>query len=1396
MAGPERIMAEGTPSPEGGSSPDISSSAQAPPGPEAAVSPWKKLKDYQATLDPATGEMVYKNPAGEEIVRIRNKDVVANALLPEKERLEAAEKLLGPLSVEQREALKEMHKMGEGEKGKDEQAPAGVYNYKVGQLLRKARIGAEKTKTGEAVFSKEQRRSLMESGLAGFLPLSEIVIDPNNYPATSPLRAVAEEIQDTGADGEANEGFFNGIIDRIKKLIDAGATTYTEARNLIKNVKGWRDAAIEVPVPLGDSDFEKARTIYAWYESRERKRALTPAETAEKTAKKSEMDTLVGEAERKGVLAYFYQDVSTLYKEITSESVSSYGEGESRRTTENRIETARRVLNNYQETFWDYGEEILKKLFNVASAAEIQTLRVKYEGVASYIASKAAVAIEKNLNGIVLSTTEIGDKEIRALAEETEKKQKENRKRNPLWDRSWGRIILTGTSPEEITEGIDNFLKVATDEQSNYDANRNIQDSDQLNQEIQRRGQQVGMAREKILEEVARAEGTLLISVADHFAVRWHVPEWHQVAMLIAKQIDTRLNAVSKAYDAEVIHAADLLDNDEEYSQYSQQARYASEKSAENDQVASSKREETRRKLEVRIAMSELKNIDTVIREHFVGIETQIDSYGFDRSAVSATELFNNPLYLEAIKSIDDKLKALNQKYVHGQTITPADKLTDVENKLLALDRIRSYEKTADLVVTDQTDEQFRNLYKEGWADFETKIKNIKATMGDPKYDQRLKQLIDGSMNAQYPESDEDQNILLDGLLKKYIEKKDLLKEESVFIKAVLPNWDKVEQAVGLAIKTREVFFISAEKACTSLKTRHDIAGEGEGELLSYNDVVRLNKFVRERAIASLPAGVAMVITGPRIKSALKEHASIVQSYEDPEKVKKDYSGLMYVDIADKLEFRNLSDKVINKKGEGSEFGKNAKEAKRLITLTSEEEPYRVYVQAVEYVQEKVLEKLKEQGSALTVVKIDGIIQQVFQEKDIDFNTGQNARNEQLQSVHRGETQRRSSVSINQHSDYQDIVSRENADPQYNFSMFDDQKYGSLLLSDEIKAAAYNPDHPYYLSIPATVRRVLDPDGTKLVRKADPEVERADAFRVQETQRRFHFAVDSVKVFGAFYRPDLYIPESEKPTNAEMVRNIRNAPFIGRRMIEQRAWTLWNRGQAYRGRGFLKYLESNFRGLDHSTGVRGLRGVIASYNGFSNPKGFDYKVNFSGVLDELAAELWLGRAKAADEVRPVLVGGQVGQDPNFEGLLKKIIKTIGRNFFGRSQTGSSSSMPPLWLIAKGIWNQLDKGDYEKAIDEIEDRYKRITIYGNSLGFVGNINQAPLAAKFSGDTAARRMVYWSVAHPEAMQVYRNSMDLVRAILQPLKAQDKKTPDDYFGEGKTLFDELLRRAFLSK
>src|SRR3989344_7000668 len=488
-----------------------------------------------------------------------------------------------------------------------------------------------------------------------------------------------------------------------------------------------------------------------------------------------------------------------------------------------RIEMAQKALGNYRETFWEYGDPVLNGL------------QQSYRGVATFVAARAAIAIEKTLKGLSLSTTETGDREVNSVRQEIKAEMEESRRRelerNPFWDRSWGRIILTGQTPEEVRRGIDNFLQVATSEESSFDPNRNIEDANGLNQEIQRVGQLRGIEREEILELVARAEGTLFVNVAQYFAVRWHVNEWHQITVLIGKHIDTRLNAIAEDFEAEVMHAADILDYatgipdyatgildyDEEFNKYSRPARFASDLSSHNDQTAKNERDQMQRKLVTRIALSQLKNIDTVVREHWSEVEPQIASFGFDMSAKTpAIKLFDNLQYKAAIDAIDVKLGTYNQKWAENAPDKDEYKLEKWEKKLLDLDRIRGKSKTEDLVTMDQTHQQFRSLYLE-YDGF--------GTQAD--YGKEIARLQQKITDGEVLNEEESKRWRKNELLKRLEAGGDLTEDEYREFTEI----NRALRAVVLAIKTRDVFFISAEKNCASLITRHDIEGD-KGELL------------------------------------------------------------------------------------------------------------------------------------------------------------------------------------------------------------------------------------------------------------------------------------------------------------------------------------------------------------------------------------------------------------------------------------------------------------------------------------------------------------------------------------------------------------------------------------
>jgi hypothetical protein len=101
------------------------------------------------------------NEAGNDLSTEKRREVMINASLDDRERVDKAVQLLKRnLKDKEKEALLGAHNQGKGETGKDGN-DAGVYNYTEGQILRKAKI------LSEAGFSKEDRRVLMEAGLVG-----------------------------------------------------------------------------------------------------------------------------------------------------------------------------------------------------------------------------------------------------------------------------------------------------------------------------------------------------------------------------------------------------------------------------------------------------------------------------------------------------------------------------------------------------------------------------------------------------------------------------------------------------------------------------------------------------------------------------------------------------------------------------------------------------------------------------------------------------------------------------------------------------------------------------------------------------------------------------------------------------------------------------------------------------------------------------------------------------------------------------------------------------------------------------------------------------------------------------------------------------------------------------
>lgn len=144
-------------------------------------------------------------------------EVIVNASLSPEERLKEAGQLLKTkLTPEQEAAVLKAHNEAADELGKDE-GPVGVYNYKEGQLKRKAEI------LKEAGFNKEQRRELMESGLTG------VSLDATK----------ADEFNLKDFEGD---DFVHGIAEDALAGINAGVADQDFLKNLIQELRSNKGA--------------------------------------------------------------------------------------------------------------------------------------------------------------------------------------------------------------------------------------------------------------------------------------------------------------------------------------------------------------------------------------------------------------------------------------------------------------------------------------------------------------------------------------------------------------------------------------------------------------------------------------------------------------------------------------------------------------------------------------------------------------------------------------------------------------------------------------------------------------------------------------------------------------------------------------------------------------------------------------------------------------------------------------------------------------------------------------------------------------------------------------------------------------------------------------------------
>lgn len=160
------------------------------------------------------------------------------------------------------------------------------------------------------------------------------------------------------------------------------------------------------------SDFQHALETADYFRKAIKSRKLTDDELKRARDRlvetENQINQLIGGAEEEDILKFVKDFIRGRYSEALNLT-----RGESRRgelpsddeSAQNRmVSVGERIkyihenLDNYQETFWDYSDAALMQAFEITDPAEILTLRVKYEGIANYIAKKAAIAMDKEFN--------------------------------------------------------------------------------------------------------------------------------------------------------------------------------------------------------------------------------------------------------------------------------------------------------------------------------------------------------------------------------------------------------------------------------------------------------------------------------------------------------------------------------------------------------------------------------------------------------------------------------------------------------------------------------------------------------------------------------------------------------------------------------------------------------------------------------------------------------------------------------------------------------------------------------------------------------------------------------------------------------------------------------------
>ncbi len=165
-------------------------------------------------------------------IEFKAKDVIANSLLDDDQRIEKAEEILGQLSEKQKTALLKAHRASKGKIGKSGQA-AGVYNLKPEQLAEEVEI-----LVNEGGFTDAQRRTIIESGLAA-TPIPNIPSYTDPILQGIVLQYTIEESRINAIDSSQHidPNFLMRQIHRIEELVDGGRVDAIQARNLLNELQ-------------------------------------------------------------------------------------------------------------------------------------------------------------------------------------------------------------------------------------------------------------------------------------------------------------------------------------------------------------------------------------------------------------------------------------------------------------------------------------------------------------------------------------------------------------------------------------------------------------------------------------------------------------------------------------------------------------------------------------------------------------------------------------------------------------------------------------------------------------------------------------------------------------------------------------------------------------------------------------------------------------------------------------------------------------------------------------------------------------------------------------------------------------------------------------------------------